>query len=131
MCIDLDGLRLWIHFQLISIQGGIMLILERHSGESIQINDDTKLTIYYNKGNQIKIGIEAPRHVSIMREELLNSINKEKAKKETQVESITENKDKEPEYDLSIPEFMQDKKQDIHQVIIKTKRKKRVIMPNQ
>jgi len=55
-----------------------MLILERHSGESIKINDEIVLTIYFNKGNQIKLGIDAPRNISIMRKELLSSSKKSK-----------------------------------------------------
>ncbi|MCK5649422.1 MAG: carbon storage regulator [Gammaproteobacteria bacterium] len=86
-----------------------MLILARHSGESIRINDDIKLTIYYHHGSQVKIGIEAPRHISIMREELLNSVKKKQDSSiEVQAESTTPDKP---------------------QVEIKTRRKKRIILP--
>ena len=108
-----------------------MLILERHSGESILINDDTKLTIYYNKGSQVKIGIDAPRHVSIMREELLTAINNEKKSTiksgsiKPEAVSSTQN---ESEH-IESPEFIQENTQKTPQVIIKTKRKKRIILP--
>ncbi len=53
-----------------------MLILERQCGEAIHINDDIKLTIYYYKGTQVKLGIEAPRHVNIIRKELIQTSEK-------------------------------------------------------
>ncbi len=89
-----------------------MLILERHSGESIQINDNTKLTIYYNKGSQIKIGIDAPRYIRVIREELIK-------------------KEDDESLDLVQPEIQitNDEKHKSHPVIIKTKRKKRIVMP--
>jgi len=86
-----------------------MLILKRQSGESIQINDDIKITIYYSKGNQIKIGIEAPRHVCVIREELLNA-------KQTENAVAIEN-DSKPEHSEKNP------------VIIRSKRQKRIIFP--
>jgi carbon storage regulator len=98
-----------------------MLILERHSGESIHINDDIKLTIYYNKGSQIKMGIEAPRHISIMREELLES-KKGKTKEEKKpLAKAIQKSSQPPSLELVPIEKV------ISPVIIKTKRKKRII----
>ena len=91
-----------------------MLILERHSGESIQINDDIKLTIYYNKGNQIKMGVDAPRSVSIMREELYDSNEQQ------------ENQNKKEETSPAVAKEKHEKKPS---VTITTKRKKRIILP--
>ncbi len=50
-----------------------MLILMRQDGEAIYIDKDIKLTVFYQSGNPIKLGIDAPRHINIVREELLDS----------------------------------------------------------
>ena len=56
-----------------------MLILTRRVGESIRIGDDICVTIMSRKGNgQIRIGIEAPEHVAIHREEVYDRIQQEK-----------------------------------------------------
>ncbi len=52
-----------------------MLILTRRIGESLVIGDDVTLTILSIKGNQIRIGIDAPKHVTIHRQEIQNKIN--------------------------------------------------------
>ena len=48
-----------------------MLILTRRSGETIIIGDDVKVTVLSIDRNQIRIGIDAPEEVDIVREELL------------------------------------------------------------
>ena len=48
-----------------------MLILTRRSNETIKIGDDIKVTVLEIKGNQVRLGIEAPGEVVILREELL------------------------------------------------------------
>ena len=48
-----------------------MLILARRRNETIQISDDIKVTVLEVKGNQVRLGIEAPGDVKILREELL------------------------------------------------------------
>ncbi len=52
-----------------------MLILTRKLGESVIIDDDIKITILGTKGNDVKIGIEAPRDVEIWREELYEKLD--------------------------------------------------------
>jgi carbon storage regulator len=47
-----------------------MLILTRRVGESLRISDDIVVTILEVNGGQVKIGTDAPRHVSVVREEL-------------------------------------------------------------
>ncbi len=54
-----------------------MLILARKTGEAIAINDDITIKILEIKGGQVKLGIEAPRHVAIHREEVLSRILEE------------------------------------------------------
>jgi len=47
-----------------------MLILTRRINESLVIGDDVTVTILGVKGNQVRIGVDAPRNVSVYREEL-------------------------------------------------------------
>jgi carbon storage regulator len=47
-----------------------MLVLTRRQGESIVINDNITIQILGSKGNQIRIGINAPKNVSVDREEI-------------------------------------------------------------
>ncbi|UHA61578.1 carbon storage regulator CsrA [Metabacillus litoralis] len=51
-----------------------MLVLTRKAGESIQIGDEIELTILSVHGDQIKIGINAPKDVDIHRKEIYLSI---------------------------------------------------------
>lgn len=48
-----------------------MLVLSRRVGESIVINDNIKVTIVSSDGNTIRVGIDAPKDIPIMRSELL------------------------------------------------------------
>lgn len=50
-----------------------MLVLGRRQGESIQIGDDITITIV-RSGEQVRIGIEAPQEVSVVRTELLEAL---------------------------------------------------------
>ena len=51
-----------------------MLILTRKLGEKITIGDDVHITLLEVKGTQVKLGIEAPRHISIHRREVYEKI---------------------------------------------------------
>jgi carbon storage regulator len=55
-----------------------MLVLSRRRNESIQIGDDVKVTILDVQGDKVRLGIEAPPHVSVHREEVAESIAQEK-----------------------------------------------------
>ena len=55
-----------------------MLILTRRLNESLIINDDIKVTVLSIKGNQVKIGIDAPKEVEIHREEIHQRIKDDK-----------------------------------------------------
>jgi carbon storage regulator len=54
-----------------------MLILTRHTGQTVMIGDDVTLTILGVKGNQVRIGINAPKNVPIHREEIYERIKRE------------------------------------------------------
>ncbi len=54
-----------------------MLILTRKLGEQITIGDDIVIRVVDIKGGQVKLGIEAPRHIEVHREEIYERIKKE------------------------------------------------------
>lgn len=71
-----------------------MLVLTRRPGESLRIGDDIRITVVEIDGGNIKIGIDAPRSVSIYREEVYLRIKEENqaavAKHDVDMGSLTQ-----------------------------------------
>lgn len=59
-----------------------MLVLSRQKDESIMIGDDVEITIVDVRGDKVRLGINAPRSVSVHRKEIYLAIQKEKAAEE-------------------------------------------------
>ncbi|MAJ90977.1 MAG: carbon storage regulator [Legionellales bacterium] len=62
-----------------------MLILTRRVGESLMIGDNVDITVLGIRGNQVRIGINAPKDVSVHREEIYERIKDEESE-----ESVTQ-----------------------------------------
>jgi len=56
-----------------------MLILTRRVGETVMIGDDITVTVLGVKGNQVRVGVNAPRNVAVHREEIFERIKREEA----------------------------------------------------
>ena len=56
-----------------------MLILTRRVGETLVIGDDITVTVLGVKGNQARLGVNAPKEIAVHREEIFNRIKREQA----------------------------------------------------
>ncbi len=53
-----------------------MLILTRKTGESLFVGDDVEITVLSVRGNQVKLGVNAPKEISVHRQEIYQRIKK-------------------------------------------------------
>jgi len=61
-----------------------MLILTRRVGETLMIGDEVTITVLGVKGNQVRIGVNAPRDIAVHREEIYERIKREKTEQAIQ-----------------------------------------------
>jgi carbon storage regulator len=64
-----------------------MLILTRRAGETVMIGSDVTITVLGVKGNQVRIGINAPKDIAVHREEIYERIQAEKGANEADAQA--------------------------------------------
>ncbi len=65
-----------------------MLILSRRVGEAVTIGTDVTITVLSVKGNQVRLGVQAPKSVAVHRQEIFNRIQMEQAPVDTVDEAV-------------------------------------------
>ena len=67
-----------------------MLILTRRVGETLMIGDNVSVTVLRVKGNQVRLGVNAPKDVSVHREEIYDRIKREQDQDQASATEATE-----------------------------------------
>jgi carbon storage regulator len=75
-----------------------MLILTRRVGETVMIGDDVTITVLGVKGNQVRVGINAPKSVAVHREEIYERIKREQQPERQESPDAPDTADKTSEY---------------------------------
>lgn len=66
-----------------------MLVLTRKTGQKIIIANDIEVTVLETRGDSVKLGIEAPRHITIYREEIYEEIRKANVQATAQAQNVS------------------------------------------
>lgn len=76
-----------------------MLILTRRVGETLMVGDDVTVTVLGVKGNQVRIGVNAPREIAVHREEIYERIKAEQNQGQSQEQDQDEEQDQDQDED--------------------------------
>ena len=70
-----------------------MLILTRRIGETLMVGDEVSVTVLGVKGNQVRLGVNAPKYIAVHREEIYQRIQEERSVQENFLNTISESID--------------------------------------
>jgi len=85
-----------------------MLILTRRINETLNIGDDVQVTVLGIKGNQVRIGINAPRDVPVHREEIYQRIKREERMNQSDAEDTESDDDYSSDHDYRGADYFGD-----------------------